>query len=200
MTEVTITRGIPAGKRRAVASLYWDAFGAKLRPALGDRVRGERFIASVLNAEQVFCAQVDGAVLGVVGFYAGREGAIGFSYRELARQGSPLTAPWRALLLAVLARKPDRRELLLDGLSVSPAARGTGIGTQLIAAAVAEAQRQGKQAVRLSVVDSNPRARALYERLGFVPDKTVSIGVFGRMFGFQKSTDMVLRVGQGGAV
>lgn len=195
--EIEISPGIPAGETGAVAALYWEAFGPKLSPALGDRDAGIRYLETQLSAERVICAHRAGRVVGVLGFYGAGSGAVGFSYRELARQYSPASAPWRTLLLAVLGRRPKPGELLLDGLSVAAEARGHGIGSRLLAAAMAEAARQGKSAVRLSVVDSNPRARALYARMGFVPAETVSLGVFGRLFGFQRATDMVFRLSEG---
>lgn len=55
----------------------------------------------------------------------------------------------------------------LAGLQLLPAYQGRGIGTALVRAAIAEAEGAG-QPCRLSVEKDNPRARALYERLGFV--------------------------------
>ena len=46
-------------------------------------------------------------------------------------------------------------------------------------------------AVRLDVVDSNPRARRLYEREGFVPVRTVRTPYLQRAMGFAASTTMV---------
>jgi GNAT superfamily N-acetyltransferase len=45
--------------------------------------------------------------------------------------------------------------------------RGAGIGAALIKAAVEWARDHGVEMIALSVLDSNPRARALYERVGF---------------------------------
>lgn len=45
--------------------------------------------------------------------------------------------------------------------------RGFGVGAALISAAAAWARDRGVELIALSVLDSNPRARLLYERLGF---------------------------------
>jgi GNAT superfamily N-acetyltransferase len=45
--------------------------------------------------------------------------------------------------------------------------RGAGVGAALIDGAVNWAKDHGVEMIALSVLDSNPRARALYERLGF---------------------------------
>lgn len=59
---------------------------------------------------------------------------------------------------------PDH--LIVD-VSLFPAARGRGLGTALILAAQQDAAAQGR-GMTLHVLQQNPAARRLYERLGFV--------------------------------
>ncbi len=47
--------------------------------------------------------------------------------------------------------------------------QGLGIGTRLIRAAESRIRARGLARARLSVEPDNPRARALYERLGYIP-------------------------------
>lgn len=56
----------------------------------------------------------------------------------------------------------------LSQLVVHPALRSLGIGTALVAAAERRIVRRGLRRAVLGVEDDNPRARALYERLGYV--------------------------------
>ena len=64
-----------------------------------------------------------------------------------------------------VVRAPDHMELA--GIQLLPAHQGHGIGTHLIEQFLVEARDAGLPA-RISVEKDNPRARALYERLGFV--------------------------------
>jgi RimJ/RimL family protein N-acetyltransferase len=64
-----------------------------------------------------------------------------------------------------VVRTPDLVELA--GLQLLPAHQGRGIGTRIIRDLMAEAASAGR-AFGLSVEKDNPRARALYERLGLV--------------------------------
>ena len=76
-------------------------------------------------------------------------------------------SPHRAAHGFVVARcAADEVEILL--VAVTPAARGRGVGTALVAAALADAARAGARAAHLEVRASNAAAIALYERLGFV--------------------------------
>ncbi|MFE3518660.1 GNAT family N-acetyltransferase [Streptomyces sp. NPDC059166] len=53
-------------------------------------------------------------------------------------------------------------------LAVHPALQSCGIGTLLVAAAEHRIRDRGLRRAELGVEDGNPRARALYERLGYV--------------------------------
>jgi len=55
----------------------------------------------------------------------------------------------------------------INAVAVSPECRGSGIGNQLMALAMSEAQQQGFAEVSLLVFEQNSRAAALYRRLGF---------------------------------
>jgi len=83
---------------------------------------------------------------------------------------------------------------LIDGLAVAPSARGQGVGTALLHTIFDEARRQGYAEVRLEVAGDNHRARALYERMGFVAVTQIDIGLLRHIFGFDATTTMIRRV------
>lgn len=62
----------------------------------------------------------------------------------------------------------DSGVVLLVAMYVTPAARGKGIGEQLVSAVVAQARADGARRVRLYVVETNSGAERLYARCGFV--------------------------------
>ncbi|MDG4825620.1 GNAT family N-acetyltransferase [Asanoa sp. WMMD1127] len=66
---------------------------------------------------------------------------------------------------AVRERIPDCPEI--NGLAVAPGRQSQGIGTALVRAAEALAAERGHHRVGLGVDDHNPRAAALYARLGY---------------------------------
>ncbi|MCD9027714.1 GNAT family N-acetyltransferase [Luteimonas sp. BDR2-5] len=59
---------------------------------------------------------------------------------------------------------------LLDELYLGPAARGRGWGADALAAAIEVARGWQVATPRLEVHHHNPRAKALYQRLGFADD------------------------------
>jgi len=68
--------------------------------------------------------------------------------------------------IAALDRKSERA-WLLDLLYVRPAARGRGLGTELLRAAAEHVRDAGAGTLALEVLESNAGARRMYERLGF---------------------------------
>lgn len=75
-------------------------------------------------------------------------------------------APVGKLHLDFVTRRSHREAVLIAAVVV-PELRSRGIGTALMAAAEELVCSRGYGAIVLGVEDSNPRARALYERLGY---------------------------------
>lgn len=71
--------------------------------------------------------------------------------------------------LARHANLKERHKGLIWGVYVSPVARRRGAGRALIDAAVAQARAWGLERVQLSVSETTPGARRLYEAVGFKP-------------------------------
>jgi ribosomal protein S18 acetylase RimI-like enzyme len=187
-----ITVGIPEKDREEAASLYWDAFGEKLGFTMGPKYQAVMFVRSVLRPDHGICAHDDnGRLLGIAGFKTAQGALVGGDFSDLRRVYGWVSAAIRCSLLSLLERDTENERFLMDGLFVAPEARGMGVGTALLDAIVDEARRRGFDQVRLDVVDTNPRAKALYRHVGFKEVKTVRIGLLRHIFGFSASTTMV---------
>jgi len=187
-----ITVGIPAGDRDEAAALYWDAFGEKLGFTMGPKYQALMFVRSVLRPDHGICAHDEnGRLLGIAGFKTAQGALVGGGFNDLRRVYGWTSAAIRFVLLATLERDTENERFLMDGLFVAPEARGSGVGTALLDAIVDEARRRGYAQVRLDVVDTNPRAKALYRHVGFKEVKTVKIGLLKHIFRFNASTAMV---------
>jgi len=68
-----------------------------------------------------------------------------------------------------VARRRGERLGFLDVVYVRPAARRSGLATQLIREAAARLRAAGAEMLELEVLASNAEARAIYERWGFRP-------------------------------
>ncbi len=187
-----IAIGFAPEERETAARLFWSAFRGKLWRLLAPEARAIAFIADVLCPDFAISARApDGTLLGLAGFKTDRGGLVGGGLRDLARVYGWPGALWRGPLLALLERRVEPGILLMDGIFVAQGARGLGVGTALLSAVKSHAVATGADAVRLDVIDTNPRARALYLREGFEPAGNESLGILRHVFGFRSSTRMI---------
>lgn len=189
---IAVHKGLPPHLRPAAIALYWQAFGGKLGTVMGPDAKALRFLDRVLRAENcIYAVDASGDLLGMVGFKTPEGSFAGGEIADVRAVYGSWGSLWRLVLLWMLERDTDNARMLLDGICVTRAARGQGIGTALLDAIEAEARARGYHAIRLDVIDSNFRAKALYARQGYVIEKTEDIGVLRYAFGFQSSSTMV---------
>ncbi|MBU2483536.1 MAG: GNAT family N-acetyltransferase [Alphaproteobacteria bacterium] len=187
----SIEQGLRPGHRREATALFWEAFKGKLAPVMQPEALALSFLENVVDPTHAISAVSEqGDLLGVAGFKTSSGGFVGGGMAQLCAAYGPVGGFWRGLVLSTLDRPVEAGSLLMDGIFVSAAARGQGVGTLLLAAVKRKARDLGATSVRLDVIDSNPRARALYEREGFVAQETSETGLFGHIFGFRSSTRM----------
>lgn len=115
-------------------------------------------------------ATVDGVVAGTAfGYPEEDEPVIDFAFGELldefGRAGENLFTDSEVV----------GEEFYLDTIAVSPDYRGHGIGTKLLATLPELAKSFGKSVIGLNVDDANPKAKKLYERVGFHGVKKIKI-------------------------
>jgi len=196
MSDVSITHGFDETERALIAALYWEAFGAKLGRVMGPDAKALRFIQAVLDPNHGICARdASGTILGVVGFKTIKGALVGGGWADMRRAYGTWGAAWRSAAISLLERDTDNERFLMDGIFVTAQARGRGVGTALLQAIAQEARSRGYAKLRLDVIDTNLRARALYERFGFVAVDQQSLGPLKWLFGFEAATTMVLEVG-----
>jgi ribosomal protein S18 acetylase RimI-like enzyme len=184
--------GIPEEHRRTAARLYGQAFGSKFRVAVPDERKRLEILATGLQLPHSIAALSDNQLVGLAGFH-GPEGSLteGMTWRVLMGVLGPIRGVVAGVVLFLFMRRSRPGELLMDGIAVSPQVRGHGIGTGLLEAVCQEARSLGLEAVRLDVVDTNPRARNLYLRTGFVVVRSRRFGCLRWLLGFGPADTMV---------
>jgi ribosomal protein S18 acetylase RimI-like enzyme len=189
---VEVVQGLPDPFRPAAARLYWQAFGPKLGRVLGPEARALAYLERAMSAQNVLIAVSDqGDILGLIGFRSAGGGLAEGSLADLRQSYGWFGALWRAAAMRAISREVDNDRFLIDGICVAAAARGRGVGTALIEALAQDARAQAYREMRLDVIDTNLRARALYERLGFRAVRSESLGPLRHLFGFQTAITMV---------
>jgi ribosomal protein S18 acetylase RimI-like enzyme len=188
--SVNISIGLPSDSSAKIAALYFDIFSRKLGAVLGRRA-AVPMIADHISEDRIIVACDGEEVVGIAGLnYDG----IGFfvpNHRGFLKHYGPLVGRVRAGLWASVQTNPRPHQLHLEGIGVQADLRSRGIGTALLEAVDRRTRDVGKTEVILEVVDTNPRAKALYERFGYRTVLTTRRWMF-RFAGFT-SADLMLR-------
>ena len=187
-----ITQDLPdPGLLPQVVRLFYEAFALKIHHLelfARDRAQAERLLANSFRPELGLFAHRGVELGGLLGLeYARGPRFFGVRYPILRAEFGAAGALWRWgwLTLSHLYQRPRPGEMRIEAVVVAEAARGQGTGTALLDLACSHARARGCSALTLEVVDSNPRARQLYERLGFVARKEERYGAVTARAGFR---------------
>lgn len=193
--QVEIRLGLADHYRHQAAKLYYEAFRQKFEPIMDSQEDGVAILEESFVAELGLIALCRDELVGVAGLqYNGRD-FVHIRVSSFVRQYGWLRGLFKLVLLNVcFAGRHPKEEVKIDSIVVHPAMRGKGIGTRLLEAVFDFARAGGFRAVRLEVVDTNPGARRLYERMGFVPTETHKYPYLRRAMGFSASVTMVREV------
>lgn len=172
----TIALATPAD-RFYIAPLIHDAIGD-----IAFRITGENEEQKMLSKLQelialdnnrhsylnTFVAKLDEEIVGIIVLYDGKTG------RELDRNLENMTFEQKGVSIQIDIEAYDH-EFYVDTLCVARSKRGLGLGTKLLHFAEQEAIRRGYNILSLNVEVEKTKARALYNKLGFIEAEPWSI-------------------------
>ncbi len=189
--DIQIRHSLPESYRRRAAEIYYEAFARKVGAITGDRQHSVAILEKAIEPGLVIAALGPMDVVGLAGLQHEGRRFIQWKPAHFVQEYGWLRGSLQALALS-FDRQPWREgQLLLDALAVAASARGQGIGTLLLHAVFQFAREHGYRSVRLDVVDTNPDARRLYERLGFAPTQIHPYPYLRHWMGFSAATTMV---------
>ena len=187
--------GLDKDQFRRAAQLYDEAFGKKFRVAIGSQRDRMALLESTFVGRFAVTASAGTELVGLAGFHTS-EGSLtgGIGAKELLSKLGVVRGLRAIAIFSLYERTPKSGELVMDGIAVHKEYRGRGIGSQLLNGIVNHARENGFGTVRLDVIDTNPGARRLYERNGFVPVRIERFGYLRWLLGFAASTTMEFRI------
>ncbi|GGD77480.1 GNAT family N-acetyltransferase [Lacimicrobium alkaliphilum] len=178
-----------------VAELYEQAFGSKFYRAIPDKAKRIRVLSESFVPKYSFVAYSDKRIVGLSGFNISAGSLTGgIEATGLINSLGLFSGLWACLVFSLFERKPEEGELVMDGIAVNSDFRGQGIGSLLLDRIITYAKDNGYDSVRLDVIDSNPRAKKLYESKGFVAVKADSFPYLKWLVGFSGATTMKLEL------
>ncbi len=194
---VELRLGMPEEFRREVAEIVYEAFRQKLAPLIGGPEKGAAILENALDPALAIVAVCRGQLVGVAGLQYDGRNFVTPRRSEFVRQFGALSGTLRFVMFMVFALAYGQKDMYIDILAVAPAMRGKGVGTLLLDAVFQTAREKGFKSVSLEVVDTNPDARRLYERLGFVARRTYPYPYLRGIAGFSASIKMVKTLSSG---
>lgn len=187
---IQILSGIPDELRKPAIALFHEAFKNKFA-SLMTLDEALSTLPGLLNPEQVIFALQDGKLAGFAGIQHGRKRLFQLPLRPFMKHLGVFRGVYVAIVLMLFGRPYKEGELLMDGICVDKDMRGQGIGSLLLEAVIEFARQKNYRTIRLDVADTNPRARKLYERMGFSPTVTHRYPFTKKYMGFSTSTSMI---------
>lgn len=190
---IHVARGWDLSSSPLVAELYEEAFGLKFCRAIPDKNKRLNVLSKSFVPEYSFAAFSDKKLVGLAGFKVA-SGSLtgGIGATGLIEQLGFLGGLWACFVFSLFERELEERELVMDGIAVDSDFRGQGIGSLLLDQIITYAKENNFESIRLDVIDSNPRARKLYESKGFVALKSESFPYLKWLVGFSGATTMKL--------
>ena len=191
--EISYHVGIAEKYRDAVVDLYDDAFGQKFSVAISSKEDRLRLLKTTFMLDYAIGAVYQDRLIGIAGFQT-PQGSLtaGITYDTLVSELGVVKGNWAAVIFSLYERKSPLEVLLMDGIAVHSDARGKGVGSRLITEVASYAKAHDFQRIRLDVIDTNPKAKSLYQRKGFTSMTTASYPYLTWLLGFSASTTMEL--------
>ena len=191
--SLEINFGVPEKQRLRVAKILYEAFETKFQRFFGVK-HYSSLIAEHLRNDRLVVALSRGVVVGFGGLkFEGKEW-FDIGFWQLLRELN--FNIFRVLFLGTMfIDRVEKREILLDVLAVSRDMRGEGIGTRILDYVIDFARSNDFRKIKLSVVDTNKRARRLYERIGFKVSRIRRIPFpLNRLVGINSAHEMIYHV------
>lgn len=173
--------------------LYDQAFAKKVSLAIESDKARKRVLRRSFMLDHAVVAILNNKLVGIAGWHTATGSLTsGIGYWGLVSELGFLKATRAALIFAFYERTPAKDELLMEGIAVDADARGKGIGSMLLDKVKEYAKANHFTSIRLDVIDTNPRAKKLYERKGFKVVKVERFSYLKPILGFSSSSMMKL--------
>jgi ribosomal protein S18 acetylase RimI-like enzyme len=171
-SHIEIKLGLPEELRHRAAIICYEGFRSRMELLVGSQQKGVALLECSMDEELGLTALQKGRLVGFVGLQYENRPFFQFKRSQFIKELGFLRGLLVFLLFNLSATQIKPEEIFVNVIVVDASMRGKGIGTSLMQAVFEIAQQNKLYAVVLEVIDTNPDAQRLYERLGFKPVRT----------------------------
>jgi ribosomal protein S18 acetylase RimI-like enzyme len=175
---------LPDKFKTSALQLYLKVFSEKLVPILGTDNRVFEMLTSNIATDKCIVAICNSKVVGIMGIQTNDGGFLKLSLKTMIKIYGLFGGVFRMCSLLMFYHSTAADELYIDGVAVVDEMRSKGIGSHFFHLLEKKALQMGVRSISLEVIDSNPRAKILYECLGFVTTKIEAIWPLNLFFKF----------------
>lgn len=188
--NLVIQINLPEKYYQDAIKIYYEAFEKKFSTVMTYQ-QAIKTLPRLINGEQVVYALEGERLVGFAGIQHANKPLFKTSFSILVRNLGLIRGIYAGLVMLLFRRPYKKHELLLDGICVDKNIRGKGIGSALLNYIIHFASKNQYKTIRLDVVDTNPRALQLYEKIGFQVIKKRNFFFIQRWMGFSASFTMI---------
>jgi len=191
MTEdIIITKKVSQNQLNQAVDIYYFAFQRKIRALIKGKEKAVAIYGQAINPDRGIFALSDDKVVGVIGLHYHNKNFMEIKYKNVREHFNPIQGYFIYFINKIMYPKIEQGVLRIDAIAVDEKLRGHGIGSLLIKKVFEFAKEKGFKEIILEVVDTNPRAKKLYEILGFKEKKIVNYFFTKRAAGFSSESVM----------
>lgn len=178
--------------RDGMVDIVKEAFYRKFHPFLGKGNNFNSTLREIINLNMTYGYIEDNKILGVMLLKEKKSSTFTIKFNKLVQIYGILRGFKVFVFLQFIfgMGKLDDSTLKIEILASHKESRGKGIGTKLLNKAEIIAKKRGYNRIKLEVIDVNPRAKKLYEELGYISTKYVDTHRITKKSGFNGFDEM----------
>jgi len=192
--NIEITNFTEDFQKSDMMRIFYDSFERKITAFIKSKQKALSIFENSLNTDRIMLAVEDKKITGMAGLHYDDRNFTDIKYGTLKTHYNPLKSFFMYWIIRLTTPKIKEGTVRIDSLAVDKSYRGKGIGTKLIKGVIEFARQNNYSQVLLEVVNTNPMAKALYERMGFKVKKKVNFYFFTRSAGFSSEYIMVYKI------
>ncbi len=183
-TEINIKTEVNEKQLVEAVEIFYEAFERKIKPLIKSKEAACGIYKKSINPDRVIYAFSDDEVVGIAGLHYDGKNFMNGRYSYYRQYFSPFKSFFIYNINKWMSPKIKKDELRIDTLAVKNTRRSLGIGSMLMQEVFSLAKSKGFNEVILEVVNTNPEAKRLYEKTGFIVKKHVKYYFLTRSAGF----------------
>ncbi len=190
--SILFVKKISTIQQNEFADLAYEAFLKKIRHLwLFNKTEGQakQFLTSAAIFENGVYALLDDTVVGYIALDKRDASFFKYELKNFTKIFGKWGGLWRYAFHKIVnyfETPLNDNEAKVEMIAVNKSVRGQGIGEQLLLTAFEQVKKENISKIFLEVVDTNPKAKKLYERLGFSTLKVDTLGKITQKAGFSK--------------